>query len=855
MALVDDIVAWVNKRPSWQRGAILRFCKEEEYSPEEISELADRLISEELLEVPLLTPEDIPGGSKTGAQVALHSLRDVTGVNALLSGQELVFEQSGLTVIFGNNGSGKSGYGRLLREAVTARIKGALLGDVFSKESPVQAASLKYLVDGVQQTWSLTDLQHPSLTSVRFYDSACGSSYISRAEEITYRPYALTLLDRLQVLCRAVKDVIDTKIALNEQAMPELPDLPEGTEARKFVDGLTKSTTLEEIASATRLDDDHADRLVADKQEIARLVASNPQTEKARLTKLASRWGVVGKYLTESEALVGVDAIEVVSKAKKSAADLRKAADAASAKQFNAEALGGMDSEYWRALWEAAREFSTKSAYSEHSYPHTDGGAVCVLCQQALSETAAERLNRFEKFVADTTSRQALVAENRLKELRLNYDSLSSMPNAVTEAIAKLSAAAEDTSDSVIWLEKCFAVAENVVNWIEDGAEELPNAIDSSPDSEANARRDALNEKAASVDTDTYGAALSALRARSEEAEARGLLFAAAKSLALASARLDERWKLEQAKQQTITTKITQKATALTTEYATVVARETFARETEQLGLRRITLSPTKGRGAVTLEHRPSLVGATNAAAVGDVLSEGEQTALGLAGFLTEVELDDSKSAVVFDDPVTSLDAGRRSHVAGRLMKLASERQVVVFTHEITFVAALLKEARNLGQKITPRSIQRQGSIPGKVTKEFPWQAKDVSQRIDQLRREIARFKRERDAMDDEQYMKEIRSWAGDLSETWERAVNLEVVDQIVDRGTSQVKPLKLKILQHFTEEDHDEFQNGYGKVSGWAGRHDNAPEENFHAPDIAELESELERVTTWYEKIRKYKN
>jgi wobble nucleotide-excising tRNase len=36
---------------------------------------------------------------------------------------------------------------------------------------------------------------------------------------------------------------------------------------------------------------------------------------------------------------------------------------------------------------------------------------------------------------------------------------------------------------------------------------------------------------------------------------------------------------------------------------------------------------------------------------VAQVLSEGEQTALGLAGYFTEAHFDDSKSALVLDDP------------------------------------------------------------------------------------------------------------------------------------------------------------------------------------------------------------
>ena len=153
--------------------------------------------------------------------------------------------------------------------------------------------------------------------------------------------------------------------------------------------------------------------------------------------------------------------------------------------------------------------------------------------------------------------------------------------------------------------------------------------------------------------------------------------------------RLQARTKIEEARRLADTTGITRKATALTTAYVTSIVRGQFTRETEQLYLRRVTLDPTKGRRDVTLQHRPRLLGAILDAEIDDGLSEGEPPALGLAGFLTEVEFDQSKSGVVLDDPVSSLDAGRRSRVARRLAELARSRQVIVFTHEATFVNAL----------------------------------------------------------------------------------------------------------------------------------------------------------------------
>src|SRR5258708_32430918 len=67
------------------------------------------------------------------------------------------------------------------------------------------------------------------------------------------------------------------------------------------------------------------------------------------------------------------------------------------------------------------------------------------------------------------------------------------------------------------------------------------------------------------------------------------------------------------------------------------------------------------------LHHQPKLVGARQNVTLPRVFSEGERTALGLASFFTEAHLDASKSALILDDPVTSLDHVRRGLVAARL--------------------------------------------------------------------------------------------------------------------------------------------------------------------------------------------
>jgi hypothetical protein len=61
---------------------------------------------------------------------------------------------------------------------------------------------------------------------------------------------------------------------------------------------------------------------------------------------------------------------------------------------------------------------------------------------------------------------------------------------------------------------------------------------------------------------------------------------------------------------------------------------------------------------------------------------------------------------------------------------------------------------------------------------------------------------------DQERYEREAADWAGRLSETWERLINMEVVGKIVDRGSQEVRPRMFRVLARITENDDREFQS-----------------------------------------------
>lgn len=858
MAIEQDLAEWAQARPEWQRDVLVRLCRFESFGDPAIAAIADALVSGRASTTVAISASDIPGNAVSAEPVRLHQLRDIQGVNALAGNQRLSFAAVGLTVIYGDNASGKSGYARILRNAVAARVCGDVLGNVFAAGAVSDmTAMIEFTVGGRTPAveWKWPGENNPELAQVHYYDADCGNSYLSTSSEISYRPSALVLLDQLVTVCDAVRSVLDEYLRVNFADKPDLPGLPVDTKAAKFLATLKATTRQDAIDAVVALPDNSGSSLGALLQEEARLKASDPTEERSRLIELSSNLSVVVNLCEGLASALSSMAIAELGDKRTKARQLRAAATMASLKDFDAEPVKGVGSVTWRALWQAACIFSQTEAYHDHGFPATDGGSRCVLCQQVLLEDGAQRLQRFHAFMTDTTERDALTAEEELASSRRSLVALRVVPAVVTAAISRVRAVDTALADTIdAWLQLAAARINTAVEWIDDPENAELTVLVGSPVGSLKQRADEVRAEAVSIDATSFATSLQHISTQARELQATTALAAGVEAVRQEIARLGERAKIEAAKRQTDTGVITRKSTELTKEHVTRLVRDRFTRETELLKLRRITLDPTSGKKG-SLLHKPTLLGASSAVSVMSVLSNGEQSALGLAGFITEVEFDETKSAIVLDDPVTSLDHIRRSRVAQRLVDLAKDRQVVVFTHEVTFVGDLVKHAGEAHVAIAERWIQRQGDQAGICADKHPWKAKDVASRLHDLQAQLDRIGRDRSSLDQETYEDRCRLWGGGLSETWERAINLEIVYEVVDRGTSQVRPKKFRILVAITQQDDEEFQAGYARSSEWAPRHDKDPEINIVAPEPDEMQTELDRLKTWFARVKRYSN
>ena len=209
--VLEAILQWSVDRPNWQRDALRRIVEKGKLDNTDIAELAALCIAEHGLSKSAVTAlplerKHLPANPGSSDSVTLTEIRDITGVNHLASGQNLTFSTTGLTVVYGDNGSGKSGYARILKRICRTRNPGSqIMGNIYAPPgtSVVQNATIEYRVGGKVEAplmWSDTGGPHPILTALGVFDSTCAAIHIGSRNEIAF-PFGLDIPDMRTCRC------------------------------------------------------------------------------------------------------------------------------------------------------------------------------------------------------------------------------------------------------------------------------------------------------------------------------------------------------------------------------------------------------------------------------------------------------------------------------------------------------------------------------------------------------------------------------------------------------------------------------------------------------------------------------
>jgi len=866
MTVLTDILEWSADRVAWQRDALRRIVTQGCITEHDVEELGRICLAQRGVTYPdnpapdpkPLSIEHLPSRREEASRVQLIGLREIQGVNALAADQRMSFELDGLTIVFGYNGSGKSGYARILRSFCHARHRGEhILQDVFAHgDQPTPSATIDYSVAGSHRSETWQEGQNPpvELGQISFFDADCAAVHVNEVNELAFTPFGLDVLPKLTAVCMQVSESIDLLIREQERNIPPSllnPQAADGTRVRMMLNNLDKDSDIEVFRRLAELSQVESRRIT----ELRETLGADPTTRAREIRNTVTR---LRRLLSNIERVADSLSAEVIQGIERKLQDVitkKTTARVAAEMAFGEQPLSGVGEEVWQELWEAARNYSEQNAYPDQEFPFTGENARCVLCQQQLTPDAQRRLTYFETFIRADTQQAVERAETELSRALVGIQNLIVGHGAFIEFLSDLP---EDQYTLKLSIRRFHGIAwrirRAVLNSCRDLIWRAPCALPASPLPELSDLILTMLRRAAELERAAVEGERLALIDEKNELLARQWLAGILDDVEAKITRERMLYALNNASGNAVTTGITRKSSELADTYVTDVLRGRLTTEIGNLGAEYLRVEFDSPGGRLGQKRfKISLEGAPDNTEVRHVLSEGEFRCIALAGFLAELSTEQSGSALIFDDPVCSLDHQWRRKVALRLVQLASERQVIVFTHDIVFLTELVGYCTARGTRLQQSYLCRGPEQPGECIDGVPWVAMKVSSRIGHLKSWLQTAETMRRRQGSEAYESEARRIYGRLREAWERAVEEVLLNGVVIRFDYAIHTQQLNGLSDITDDDIQAICEGMTKSSRFV--HDEAVAVADPVPDPDELRQDINNLETWIGQVRQRRN
>lgn len=860
MTVFEELLNWSQDRPAWQRDALRRLVLNGELSDDDIRALTDICKNAyglaEQQEIAPLAKEHVPAKTVGNAPVSLVSIFHHRGVNALAENQTLKFAPN-LTVVYGDNAAGKTGYIRILKSACRARGQEHILGNVVSGATPLSPdVSIKYQVgtEPKQREWAGSG-EDEFISRVSVFDTQCAAVYLTEKTDVAFRPFGLDLFDKLVKACKAVRAALENEQrALTSNALAAVQaKIPEGTAVAKFLVSISSLTKPESVQTLTHLSLEEEARLALLEKSLLDLQAHDPEKLIQQLTSRSRRVQALARHLKEVEAALSEQAVAAMFDTRTEGRRKHEEARRLREVTVPANMLAGTGSESWAALWEAARRFSQEKAYPSQVFPVVENSAQCLLCQQSLDHAAGHRLQQFEMFVASTTERELRQVRENFTRLRKSFLDLKTTTEAIDETLKEIHIDHAAVADAI-----SVALATNesrrkalVLALIEDKdlASDCPALASIAHKADAltehiEARVKTLRRSATEETRKHMTAEVQELRARRLLAQHELLVLneiECKKKVAAYGLCMSD----------TTTNAITQKSTAITKTAVSQKLKQSFKDELTNLAFRHAEVELKEAGGTDGVLYHKLILTRAPGVELPRVVSEGEQRCLSIAAFFAELSTADDPSGIVFDDPVSSLDYKWRESVARRLVQEAKTRQVIVFTHDVVFLLLLKQFAEQQSVMQLDQHVRQISKGTGVCVEDLPWVAMPVKKKIGHLNKEWQTvdtlFRHGHQA----NYEKEAQYLYGLLREAWERALEEVLLSGIVERFRPGVQTQHIDTIADITAEDCCTLNAAMTKCSKWLPGHDQAAAARAPVPEPTELKADIKGLENWVAAIR----
>lgn len=744
MAIYNEILVWANNKPSFLKDALRRIILSSAITQTDIDELVLLLKKENgdttvtLNAIPISNTH-IPTTVATGTVYPkLISIKDPINVCALHNQGHLQFPNSGLTVVYGNNGSGKSSYSRILKKLCWSRNSNVeLKKNVFSPSSSQQKVDFIIEVNGTSTPfqWLENSPTHAALSSIFVYDNDCGNVYVNNENPTQYKPIGIDVLERLIPVLNDISQKLNSEIVTYNTQKPILDATLIVTQTAQWFANI-ESKTRTEIDTYIQFSPSN----LARKQQLFDLINSqNPQQNIQNLTSLKGRIENYVQQFQRIEERFNETSIQEIRNLRSRYESVKQAYDIATNELNGLNTIAGFGTNPWRTLWDAAKNFANSNAMTDgQNFPSAASIEKCVFCQQDLDEAAKQRLLGFGRFILNDVSTQLGAIQREIEQKISDYNNVVIAPfqnfTELVPIITDFQIQHEAFNQSVNF-EKTV-----VINHLQNGGEInvtvypistlignlLPNiSVQLEQNNQLLTNRNALIIE-------------------HNELVAKEILFNHKTTILQYFDEYKYKAWIGICQAQLNTNIVSRKIGEFMEDQAVTLQHLEFINHLSYFNQdlsSKVLISKTRTTQGSTFQ-KCGLNGIAHS--IDSVLSEGEKKVIALSNFLADCTIDNRKNTIVFDDPVTSLDMDYRDLIANKIVELSRDRQIIVLTHDLSFLRLLIDTHKSL---ITTDchiiGIDKFNGISGIVTDEIPYLAKNVDERVDSIRRIL----REHDAL------------------------------------------------------------------------------------------------------------
>lgn len=861
MSVLNEILEWSQDRPAWQRDALRRLVRSDELSEDDVQELGEICkgvhgLSEQQDASPL-TKDHIPSLDTTTSQVVLHSIFHHRGVNALAEGQTLNFSPA-LTVVYGDNAAGKTGYIRILKSACRARGRESILGNVVSGGTPHNpTVSIKYKVGGESelQEWA-GEGENDFISRVSVFDTQSAAVYLTEKTDVAFRPFGLDLFDKLVKACKAVRSNLEReRRALSTNDLFTLQSqIPEGTRAAKLLTGISSLTKSEAVQSLAKFSEEEISRFSLLEKSLQDLQANDPEKLARQMTLRVGRIRTLVKHLQSVETTLSEKVVSTVFDARTEGRRKNEEAKRLREATFPEGLLEGTGSEIWSQLWGTAQRFSEELAYQGQEFPVIVTDAQCVLCQQDIDHATAHRLKQFQTFVTSTTERELRELREKYANAKKEFIEFQTQNETIQETIKEICIEDEEFANAVSTaLDKNEHRRTKIVNALnenQDISSDCPELVVISGEVEALAVQ--LEKRIKTLSNSSRDEEKKRMDAEVQEFRARRIL---AEHEQLVLNEIERKKKLaayELCLKDTKTQSITQKSTSVTKTFVTSKLKKSFSDELKNLAFHHVEVELKEAGGTEGVLYHKLILTRAPGVELPRVVSEGEQRCLSIAAFFAELSTADDPSGIVFDDPVSSLDYKWREGVARRLVLESKQRQVIVFTHDVVFLLLLKQFSEELNVEQLDQHVRQLSIGAGVCEEELPWVALPIKKKIGFLKKQYQDAEKLHRDGHQAAYEKEASYIYGLLREAWERALEEVLLGGVVERYRPGVQTQQVTQISDITNDDCNTLNAAMTKCSKWLPGHDQAAAARAEIPEPDVLKADIDGLETWVSVIRK---